>query len=273
MSNKFILIISISLLSGQSYLRGQENEELFTINTPVTVNLETSEDEIEPDIGRKKKKKVKRNTFYGVKTKKGFTRIGFKNAVTLELFYFLKEPRPVQTSVRDIYWYDYKQKMIRKGPNYNPKDGALLHGPYKKVQQNQVLDSGVYYMGTKHGTWLYHDRNDILVDKEKYFMGWPRESLVRYYDRDRKQMKEIIPVEFGVKEGFYYYFFGDGRMAVRGEYKWDKRVGDWTEYYPSGVRKKIVRYGKNPFAESNPLILREWNAKGREVYDHFKARR
>ncbi len=248
-----------------------ETDRLFTINTPITINLE--EEEELPEGVRKKKKKRKRNTFYGIKTKKGFTRSGFGDGVTLELFYFLKEPQPIDNTIRDIYWYDYKRRMIRKGDNYNPEDGALLHGPYKKIQNNIVLDSGVFYVGKKHGTWMYHDRNDVLVDKEKYYLGWPRESMVRYYDRERTKMKEIIPIEFGEREGYYYYFFANGKIAVRGEYRWGERVGDWTEYYPTGVRKKIIRYSKDPFSDDSPVTFREWNRRGRMVYDYTRARR
>ena len=245
---------------------------LFTISAPVSLDFRTDEAD-ESLVEIKKEKKRKRNHYYGVKTKKGFTRKGFSKNITLELFYFLKEPVEIDPYVRDVYWFDYKRREILKGQNYDPERGALLHGPYKKVLGNQLLDSGVYYFGMKHGTWLFHDKNDVLIDKEKYYKGWPRESLVKYYDKDRLKMKEIIPVEFGEKEGNYFYFFENGRVAVRGEFRWDRKVGDWMEYYETGRRKKIVRYSKDPFGEEKPFVLREWDVKGKEVYDYFKARR
>ncbi len=265
----FIFIITgLPLIS----LGQDETGEFMTIDTPLTLNLDANEDEM-PDIVKKKKKKLKRNEYYGFKTKKGFTRNGSGESLMLELFNFLKDPVPPDNFVRDLYWYDYKMQMIRKTRDFDPKDGALLHGPYKKMIGDQVLDSGVYYLGLKHGTWMHHDKNDVLVDKEKYYKGWARESMVRYYDRDRKVMREIIPVEFGDKEGNYYYFFQNGRIAVSGEYQWDHRVGDWTEFYPSGKRKKIIRYSKDPYSKEVPYVLREWNEAGREVYDYFKAQR
>jgi len=269
---KYFVIIILLILNYPGY--GQDDEDvdrLFTINTPLTVDLSFEEEEIPLGVKRKKKKR-KKKTYYGIKTKKGFTKSGFGEGVMLELFYFLKEPLAVDQSIRDIYWYDYKRKMIRKGAKFNPEEGALLHGPYRKIQNGVVLDSGVFYVGRKHGTWLYHDRNDILVDKEKYYLGWPRESLVRYYDRERTKMKEIIPVEFGEREGFYYYFYDDGKVAVRGEYRWGSRVGDWTEYYTSGGRKKIIRYPRDPFSRQIPVILREWSKRGRLVYDYSRIK-
>ena len=268
-----LLVLSVSFISGYSQIEEEEGD-VFSIDAASKVDLSINADVPEIFI-KKKEKKRKRNHFYGIKTKKGFTRKGYGNTITLELFYFLKVPQEVEHFVRDVYWYDYKRREIRKTANYEPENGALLHGPYKRVQNNIVLDSGMYYLGTKHGTWMYHDKNDVLQDKEKYFKGWPRESRVRYYDNERKKMKEIVPIEFGEKEGYYYYFFENGRPAVTGEFKWDQKVGDWTEYYPNGRRKKIIRYApaSDPFAKETSYVLREWDARGREIYDYVKARR
>lgn len=256
------------------YSEGQvseDDDDFITIDTPLTFDFDKEDDGIE--IVEQKKKKRKKNYFYGVKTKKGFTRNGNGESLTLELFHFLKEPVEPDNLVRDIYWYDFKRKIIRSTPEYDPEEGALLHGPYKKIMGTQVLDSGVFYFGLKHGTWMYHDKNDVLIDKEKYYKGWPRFSKVRYYDRDREKIKEIIPVEFGDKEGNYYYFFENGRIAVEGEFKWDKPVGDWVEFYPNGRRKKIIRYSKDPFSDQMPVVLREWNTRGQLVYDYIRASR
>jgi len=255
-----------------SYSQIEDDGDVFSIDASTRVDL--SIDEEQPEIfNKKKEKKRKRKHFYGIKTKKGFTRKGLGKNITLELFFFLKEPQEVEHFVRDIYWFDYKRREIRKGGKFSPEAGALLHGPYKRIQNGTVLDSGMYFLGTKHGTWMYHDKNDVLIDKEKYFKGWPRESKVKYYDQDRTNMKEIVPIEFGEREGYYYYFFENGRPAVTGEFKWDQKVGDWIEYYPNGRTKKIVRYPNEPYGEGPPYTLREYDQRGKEVYDFFKARR
>jgi antitoxin component YwqK of YwqJK toxin-antitoxin module len=213
--------------------------------------------------------------FYGVKTKKGFTRKGVGEKVTYEIFYYLKKPEKPQTFVRDIYWYDYARHEIRKTSTFDPTKGVLLHGPYKRKQGEQLLEEGIFYKGTKHGRWMKYNRDSTLVDKEKYFKGWPKESLVSYYDpHERKKMKEITPIEFGEKEGFYYSFFESGTLAVSGEYKWDQKVGDWTEYYQTGKRKKIIAYPKEPFdKDTRPYIKAEWNDKGKEIYRNNKMAR
>ena len=98
---------------------------------------------------------------------------------------------------------------------------------------------------------------------------WPKESLARYYDKERTRIREIIPVEYGVKEGYYYYFYENGNIAVRGEYKDDRKVGEWIEYWPNrGRRKKIIQYREDPYNESfKPYTVKEWAANGSLVFD------
>lgn len=270
-----IPIFVLLLLAGSPVLAQNEEEEepqdeRFTIDTPVTLDFE--EEEEEPK--KKKKKKVKKKVFYGIKTKKGFTRKGYGNRVTYELFYVLKKPEKPQTFVRDIYWYDYTRKEIRKTERFDPEKGVLLHGPYEKRLGEVIIAKGIYYKGTKHGRWMYYDRDSTLTDKEKYFRGWPKESMVSYYDADRKKMKEITPIEFGEKTGYYYRFYENGQMAIVGEYQYDQKVGDWTEYYPNKRRKKIIAYPEKPFEDATrPYTKAEWNDKGKQIYRNSRASR
>jgi antitoxin component YwqK of YwqJK toxin-antitoxin module len=271
---KFLLVFALSaipfLLSAQDQpVSGEDEDQRFTIDTPVTLDFEEEKKEEEP----KKKKKPKKKVFYGIKTKKGFTRKGYGNRVTYELFYYLKKPQLPQTFVRDIYWYDFTRKEIRKTEKFDPAKGVLLHGPYEKRQGEILIEKGIYYKGTKHGRWMkYNPRDSTLEDKSKYFRGWPRESIVSYYDpNERKKMKEIIPVEFGEKEGYYYRFYENGQVAVAGEYQFDQKVGDWVEFYPNSKRKKILAYPKKPFDdEIKPYVKAEWNDKGKEIYRNNK---
>ena len=238
-------------------------DDFYSVDAPITVNLETSEEEEEEDVEPKKKKR-KKKVFYGIKTKKRFTRDGNE----YELFYVLKEFEMPDPYVRDVYWLDYRRNAIRVGGTIDPKFGDILHGPYKRVKNDQVVEEGIFYKGTKHGRWIVRNQEDILIDKEKYYKGWPRESMVSYYDRGRSKMKEIIPIEYGEREGYYYYFHENGKVAVRGEYHWDAPVGEWTEYYPSGFRKKVIRYDKEPFEEEfRPYTVKEWDRRGRVVFE------
>lgn len=249
---------------------GTEGQFTFETDKPFKL-LDLDEQTSEPIVA--KKKKPKKNTYYGVRTRKAYARRGTGDRTTIELFNVLRKAEKPSIFVRDIYWYDYTRREVRKTANFDITKGVLLHGPYKKMQNDVVLEEGIFYKGTKHGRWMQHDRNDVLNDKEKYYKGWPKESLVTYYDPvERKRVKEMVPVEIDEREGFYFLFHENGTIAVTGEYKWNEKVGDWIENYPNGKRKKIIAYPKEPFDESiRPFIRKEWDDKGREIFTSNKG--
>jgi antitoxin component YwqK of YwqJK toxin-antitoxin module len=240
-------------------------EFIIERSQPLTIDLEEEE---KPDQ-KKKKEKRKKNEFYGYKTKKGFTRTGYGDNVTVEIFYFLKEWVEPDPYVPEIYWFDFRRKRIRNTGTIDKKYGRILHGPYKKIKGDQIIEEGIFYVGTKHGRWTKYDNNDILVEKQKYYRGWPKESMVKYYDEDRKKLKEVIPVIYGEKEGDYYYFHENGEIAVKGQFKYGEKVGKWTEYYDALRRaKKQIQYKEDPYdATFIPYVLKEWNRRGELTYE------
>jgi len=240
-------------------------EFIIERSQPLTIDLEEEE---KPDQ-RKKKEKRKKNEYYGYKTKKGFTRTGYGDNVTVEIFYFLKEWVEPDPYVPEIYWFDFRRKRIRNTGTIDKKYGRILHGPYKKIKGDQIIEEGIFYVGTKHGRWTKYDNNDILVEKQKYYRGWPKESMVKYYDEDRKKLKEVIPVIYGEKEGDYYYFHENGEIAVKGQFKYGEKVGKWTEYYDALRRaKKQIQYKEDPYdATFIPYVLKEWNRRGELTYE------
>ncbi|MGK7395151.1 MAG: toxin-antitoxin system YwqK family antitoxin [Candidatus Cyclobacteriaceae bacterium M3_2C_046] len=250
-----------------------QEEELDPItDTPLTIDLYDERDEEDDEEDEDKKKKKKKNVFFGLKTKKGYTKSGFGNKVKIEIFHYLKnyiEPDPY---VRDIYWYDFKDKRIRVSGKIDKKYGGILHGPYKVIQNEQVVEEGIFYIGTKHGRWTRHGKMYdyyVLIDKQKYFKGWPKESKVSYYDRERKKLKEVIPVEYGNKEGNYFYFHENGLVAVQGEFRNDTKVGKWVEYYQfRRRRKREIQYRNDPYNDQfEPFISKEWDEQGNLIYD------
>ena len=267
------LTILITIFSFSSALAQEPEEtEFTTISTPLTLDLEERESE-EKEF-TPKKKKPKKNFYYGFKTKKGYANRGSGRNVDLILFNHLKKPQAPDPYVRDIYWYSFERKQIVKSRNYKPENGVLLHGPYSVTRNDVIIEEGIFYIGTKHGRWVRKSTNDILIDKEKYYKGWPKESLVRYYDPStRTRIKEIIPVEYGKKEGNYFYFYENGTIAVSGEYSNDKKVGVWTLYNPKmrGRRLREIQYRKIWHDEDfKSYVIREWDDKGKTVYDRAR---
>jgi hypothetical protein len=79
----FFLLGSVSLFAQET----EPEDQRFTADTPVNLDF-LKEEKIEE---APKKKKVKKKVFYGIKTKKGFSRRGTGNRVSYELFYYLKK--------------------------------------------------------------------------------------------------------------------------------------------------------------------------------------
>ena len=241
-------------------------DNLFKVDydTPLTIDLEEEEEE---EVVTKKKK-VKSNFYFGSKTKKRYTRQGFGSAVVFEHFNVLKVYQPPSTFARDFYWYDYKKKKIVNSLKVNVNNAAVMHGPYKKMKGDQVLEEGYFYRGMKHKRWMRYNSHDILQDKQYYWKGWPMESRLSYYDFERTKLREIIPIHFGEKDGEYWAFHTNGQIAVRGWYKFDNRVGVWREYYPNKRVKREVLYPDDPFDSSHKVvILKEWDTNGKVIYD------
>lgn len=248
-----------------------EEEEEFNLitDTPLTIDLKAEEEEEEEEEDEKKRKK---NVYYGLKTKKGYTKAGFGNRITLEIFHYLKDYVEPDPYVRDIYWYDFKSRRVRISGKIDKEYAGILHGPYKKMVNEEVVEEGIFFKGTKHGRWMsYGKMYDyyIVTDKEKYYKGWPKESKVTYYDDNGEKLKEVIPVEYGIKNGNYFYFHENGLVGVQGEFRNDVKVGKWVEYYEfRRRRKREIQYRMDPYNEDFvPFIIREWDQSGEVIYD------
>ena len=271
------ILLSLFILAGALHAQDKKDEPFgvegqFTFETERPYKLLELDERTEEPIVTKKKK-PKKKVYYGIKTKKLYTRRGTGEKVVTEQFYILKKHEPPPLYVKDIYWYDYKRKEIRKTEKFDPAKGVLLHGPYQRLQGSVLLEEGIYFKGAKHGRWMRYNRDNLLEDKEKYYKGWPKESMVSYYDPERKRVKELIPVEYGEREGNYFMFHENGTLAVQGEYRFNYKVGEWIENYPNGKRKKIINYGADPFdRDRKPYVRREWDENGKETYSSLKAR-
>ena len=219
----------------------------------------------------KKKKKKNRKVFYGIKTKRGYTRNGFGKDLVLELFHYLKYKDfvPPEDYIQDFYFYDFKRKKIVNSRNIkDPKNIGVLHGHYVKKVGEQVLEEGYFYKGMKHRRWVRYNKHDILQDKEIFWKGWPEESLLSFYDFEKTRLKEVIPVHFGEKEGTYYAFHANGQMAATGKYRYDRKIGLWREFYANRRLKREIIYSNDPYDFSSiPYISKEWDERGNLIYD------
>jgi antitoxin component YwqK of YwqJK toxin-antitoxin module len=220
----------------------------------------------------KKELKQPKNVFFGIKSRKGFTKSAAADRVTMELFYYLPDYKDPNPYVPHVAWYNMRKKELQLTGQIDKETHRLLHGPYQRLVNGKLVEEGYYYMGTKHGRWETYDVNFMLLEKLRFHMGWPKDSQITYYDVNRTKVKEVIPVHYGIKHGDYYQFYEGGQLAVKGQYDNGKPVGKWMEYYQFRRRyKKEIQYPMDPFDKTTePFTLREWDDKGTLTFDKEK---
>lgn len=240
---------------------------LTPTSTPILL-FTAVEDEEGKD--RKKKKKTKKNVFFGEKTQRSLIKQTFRDQSHIQSFHYTQKNREVDPYIRDIYWYDRKDRVI-KSKGFEPSKGYLLHGPYEKRVDDDLVESGMYYYGTKHGRWMTYSGKNILLDKSNFYEGWPKASRITYYNREEQKIEKLTPVEYDLEEGNFYHFYEDGKVAVVGEYKYGEKIGLWTEYWENTgdklIRKREIQFQEDPFTKGfRPYIRAEWDNEGNLVY-------
>ncbi|GAB5522772.1 MAG: hypothetical protein Roseis2KO_06440 [Roseivirga sp.] len=220
-----------------------------------------------PDVELKKKK----NHFFGVKTKRAYTVKKISGRTVIEDFYILPEGVEVDPYVLQIFVHDQQREEVKavrgsKGRLVN----RVLHGPYKKLVNDVVVEEGMFFYGTKHQRWVLLDRQNKLLQKEHYHKGWYRDSEITYYDGDaKKRIKSVTPIQYGKKQGMYIQFFPNGQVAMRGRYEFDKKVGVWEEFHQvnRAVIKREIQYPPDPFQKDfKSFIRKEWDTLTNLIY-------
>jgi hypothetical protein len=222
-----------------------------------------------------RKKKAKKRMFYGAMSKKAYIKKQTGRKQSYEYFYFLKKGSDMQPFVKDIYWFHKVKRKIFVGA-IPPKDkifAKILHGPYKKVTEGKVEEEGIFYFGAKHGRWMYEKAQGdemLVVEKEKFYKGHPKESQFTYFDTEKTKIKEVVPVRNGEKHGEYCRFSETGNLLSEGKYEYNVKVGKWTDYFDTNKRKikRQLQHAKN-WEEKNfkPYTLVLFDDKGKVLYD------
>ena len=241
----------------------------------LTKAQEKAAKDAEKDTQRKSKKK-KKNVFLGEKMKRAFTKTGPKGRNQIvEIFYFLKYPKTLNAYAPAHYYYDTKKHRVLKMAAVE-EDAAnlkILHGPYKKMQNNKVLETGYYALGTRHLRWERFDKNGVLLAKTHYEMGFPRDANVSYYGEDRSLINEVVPYVNGRLEGDYAKFLINGQPDWRGQFENGKRVGIWTKYWGFRARRRYeYQYGETGYDPevTEPELVREYSRNAVLIFDKEK---
>jgi antitoxin component YwqK of YwqJK toxin-antitoxin module len=235
----------------------------------LTKEEERAAKEKEKEAQRKPNKKKK--IFLGERIKRGFVKTGpsGRNQI-IEVFYYLKyfqQPNPYAPA--RYYFNPKKRKLFKATAELDPAVDKVLHGPYKKMQNNKVLETGYYALGTRHLRWERFDKNGILLAKTHYEMGFPRDANISYYGNDRSLINEVVPYVNGKLEGDYAKFTIEGQREWSGQFENGRKVGEWTNYWGFRNRKRYVyQYPESGYdPEAEPVLIKEYNRNAILIYD------
>ncbi|WP_191906467.1 toxin-antitoxin system YwqK family antitoxin [Hymenobacter baengnokdamensis] len=222
-----------------------------------------------------RKKPIKKKIFLGERIKKAYVKSGPKGRnQIIEIFYFLKTFKQPDPMAPARYYYSAKKHRIFKAVGeLNPATDKVLHGPYKKMQNNKVLETGYFANGTRHLRWEKFDSKGNLLAKTHYEMGFPRDANISYYDAGNTMLKEVVPYVNGKLEGDYVKYRNDGQREWTGQFENGRRVGEWTNYWDyKNYRHYVYQYGDSGYEPEveEPELIREYSHGGSVIYDKEK---
>jgi antitoxin component YwqK of YwqJK toxin-antitoxin module len=238
-----------------------------------------------PDLGLKISKKARKlkkdltkrkpafdgKTYEKIAVEKKIVRLGVGEKMSYEEFYIQKDNKKPNPYVKDIYWYDERSGKVQFTLGKDRTRSQILHGPYKRWIGATLVEEGFYYIGAKHKRWVWYDKNFNIIDKQYYDKGFLSDSRINYWDDSNTKIREILPVSYGKITGYYLSYHDNGVMESEGRIEDSVAVGRWVEYYAIGKKmKKEVQYGKDRYDTMEPYVIREYDEKGKLIYEHKK---
>ena len=224
---------------------------------------------------KKGRRKASKTDYEGLPMVRQFIKIGSGDRTIVEEFHVLKNWQDPSPYVRETFGFSPKEGRIK--PLTKDQEGVyLLHGPYKRFQNGELVEEGYYYTGAKDGRWEKYDGKFMLIDKTRFSRGFPAEAHLAYYDSAHTKLREVMPYEYGHLKGTYLAYHPNGQLAEEGKYDNGVKVGRWTEYYPNGTRRfrrKVTLFARDRWdAAAEPTVLQEWDEKGKLTYERPKEK-
>ncbi len=229
---------------------------------------------------QKSKVKLLKTEYEGLSILKSYTKIGSGDRTLIEEFHILRDndaakPLPY---VREVFRYFQRSGRVTSSIIRDEGTGLLLHGPYKRYQNGDLMEEGFYYAGMRDGRWEKYDSKFMLIEKTQWHQGVLAESRLTYYDSTHRKIKEIIPIDYGRTTGTYMAFHENGLLAEEGKYDNGVKVGRWTQYHPISpggrrMRSRITQHASNQWdADFEPFIVTEWDEKGKTTFKQDKKK-
>ncbi|WP_232325919.1 toxin-antitoxin system YwqK family antitoxin [Spirosoma montaniterrae] len=261
-----------------SSLNGQKDAYVSSI-VPADLGLKIKQLK-KQKADKKAKSKLLRTEYEGLSMVKAYTKFGSGDRTIIEEFYVLRDNDAVKPLpyIREVMRYYQRSGRVSSSIIRDEGTGLLLHGPYKRYQNGELIEEGFYYGGMKDGRWEKYDANFMLLDKTRWHRGVPAESRLTYYDSTHRKIKEIVPVDYGKVRGTYMAFYENGNLAEEGKYDNGVKVGRWTEYHPATpngrrLRKKLTQHASSQWdTDFEPFVLTEWDEKGKVIFERSKEK-
>lgn len=257
-------------LPGDNKISSVEDAKKFLNETipNLSSDVKTKSKKAKKALAKAKAEVFDGKSFEKIAIDKRIFKKGSGSRLLYQEFYVLKTYQKPSPYHRTLTWFDLKNKKFVEALTRDTKTNVLLHGPFKEYRGETLVKEGFYYLGAKHGRWLQYDKDFNLLNKEYYNKGFYEESEITFYDADSTKIKEITPKIYGKVSGAYWKFYEDGTTAEEGHYDEGKKVGRWVEFHPGGNRrKKVTQYPKDIFDLSEPVVLQEYSADGKLIYD------
>jgi antitoxin component YwqK of YwqJK toxin-antitoxin module len=265
-------------LAGDTLTTARDTTNAPSLSTAKKLSKEEERKALEKEKAaqRKATTKKKKTIFMGERIKKGYTKSGPKGRnQIIEIFYYLKTPKQPNLYSPTKWLYNPVKKRLEKTATLADIDLTkykILHGPYKKMQGGKVVETGFYYIGTRHLRWERFNKENILLSKVHYEQGYPRDANITYYDGGNTMIKEVVPYVDGKLEGEYASFTIKGQRDWQGQFENGKKVGTWTKYWGFANRRHYeYQYGESGYEpETEPVLIKEYNRNGVLIYEKDK---
>ena len=229
---------------------------------------------------QKDKAKLLKSEYEDLPILKSYTKLGSGDRTIVEEFHILRnndaaKPLPY---VREVFHYFQRSGRVTSSIIRDEGTGLLLHGPYKRYQNGDLVEEGFYYAGMRDGRWEKYDGKFMLIDKTQWYRGTLAESRMTYYDSTHHKIKEIMPVDYGRTTGTYMAFHENGLLAEEGKYDNGVKVGRWTKYHPISpggrrMRSRVTQHASSQWdADFEPFVVTEWDEKGKTTFQRSKEK-
>ena len=135
--------------------------------------------------------------------------------------------------------FDLNGKKIEEKKFKNGKLHGIWKGWYSDGSKKFIkkYKNGVIYATSEH-----FDPNGSKIIQRKYKNGTLHGKQREWYPNE--ELLKVVVYEFGVINGVYNEWWDNGEKKIEGQYKDDKKRGQWT-YYDSGRRLRYDFYRRS----------------------------